>query len=195
MNYDDRLSLTFVTLWGATTYTGRNGETHDSLKNFTDNDIDLLKRSGIDYSYTKEAHKILNDVCDYFEATPRESLDIEYLHTESLRSHDVEESSRKQFLRNLHGQLSTAGRSCFDERMKDIHLTGSTGQGTTFREEVDFNDPAMIEAIIANTERACPNIRARTEEMERNNWIQEPTVEAITAPYKGADKIVNSGEN
>lgn len=194
MNNDDKLLLTFSTLWGEYTYTAPNGETHDSLKNFTDNDIELLKRSGIDYSYTKEAHKILNDVCDYFEATPRESLDIEYLHTEPLRSHDVEESSRKQFLRDLHGQLSTAGRSYFDERMKSVHLTGSTGQGFTFREGVDFNDPKMIDAIIANTERACPKIRAMTEKMERKNWIQEPTVEAITLPNKGADKIVGSGE-
>ena len=188
MDDDDRLSLTFVTLWGTTTYIGDNAEVLAQLDNFTDSDIDLIKRSSNDYSYTKEVHKILNDVCDYFEATPRESLDIEYLHTAPLRSHDIEESAKKQFMWNLYGQLSTTGKSYFDERMKDIHLTASVGRGTSIRETVDFNDPVMIDAIIVNTERACPIIRAMTEEMERNNYIEEPEMQGIFDNPKGVEK-------
>jgi hypothetical protein len=53
----------------------------------------------------------------------------------------------------------------------------------------NYNDPEMIEAIIASTERSCPRIRASIEKMERNNWIEEPTSTAIMdVSPKGVEK-------
>ena len=188
MNHDDRIRLTFMTLYGATTYVDATGKDHSDLDGYSANDIDLIKRSANDYSYTKEAYKILIDVCDYFEATPREDLDIQYLHSAPLRSHDIEESAKRQFLHDLYAQLSTRARAFFDEKMAGIHETASGGSGTSIREDVDCNDPYMRDAIIANTERACPIIRAGYERMVNDNWIQEPSSMAMEVGPYGSGK-------
>ncbi|MEQ8408694.1 MAG: hypothetical protein RKH07_10505 [Gammaproteobacteria bacterium] len=179
MNQDDRLRLTFSTFYGATTYVDATGKDHSDLDGFSANDIDLIKRSANDYSYTQEACKILLDVCDYFAATPKEDLDIQYLHSEPQRSHDVEEAARRQFMYDLYSQLSARAKDIFDAKMERIHETASTGHGSSIREDVDYNDPYMRDAIIANTERACARIRAHYERMESKNWIQAPSSEAI----------------
>lgn len=184
MNDDERLRLTFSTLWGITTYVGDNAEVLSQLDNFTNNDISLVKRSANDYSYTREARKILSDLCDYYDATPRESLDVEYLARAPLQSHDIEVSSKKQFLRNLYGELSIKGKSYFDQRMKDIHLTASTGNSYTYREEPDFTKPVMVNAIIDATGRTCVRIRENNERMERNNYIEDPEMTTIQVNLK-----------
>ncbi|PCI52520.1 MAG: hypothetical protein COB36_14890 [Alphaproteobacteria bacterium] len=189
MTGDERLLITFMTFHGATTYLDATGNVHSDIEGFSDNDIDLLRRSSNDYSYTKEVYKILNDVCDYYEATPKEDLDIEYLHSAPLSTNDLEESLKNQFLQNLYGQLSSGAKASFDQKMLRIHETSSGGRGSSYRQDVNYNDPEMIEAIIASTERSCPRIRASIEKMERNNWIEEPTSTAIMdVSPKGVEK-------
>lgn len=75
MDLDDRLNLTFMVLYGATTYVGKSND----LDPYSDADIDLIRRSSNDRSYTKESMQILVDACDYFERTPRKDMSISYL--------------------------------------------------------------------------------------------------------------------
>lgn len=188
MNDDDRLSLTFSTLWGITTYMGDNAEVLAQLDSFTDNDIDLIKRSTNDHSYAKESVQISLDLCDYVERTPREDISVTHLIEEGYRSHDLELENQKQFRRDLYAALSPNGKAAFDEKMENVHLTGSIGKGSTYRQSASEGVPDKDVYLDDFEQRVCKNIRRLHAEYVAKNWIEEPQMRAILIDSKKVDE-------
>ena len=175
MDYDDRLSLTFSGLYGATTYIGES----DTLDPYTDADIELIQRSSIDHSYAKKSVQISLDLCDYVERTPREDISVTYLIEEGYRSHDLELENQKQFLRDLYAALSPNGRAAFDEKMEIAHLTGSIGKGFTHRQPASDGVPDKDAYLDDFEQRVCKNVRRLHEEYVAKNWIEAPQMSAM----------------
>lgn len=176
MDFDDKLSLTFSALNGATTFTGESRE----LDPFIDNDIDLIKRSASDKSYIRDSVEMLIEACDYFDRTPREELSISYLMEAGQRAHNLELEKEKQFKRNLYDQLSPGAKAEFKTRIDNAHIAGSISRSDPIRanREQDMSD-ADKEAFINNFVRGCENIRKRASELAAKNWIEEPMVTSM----------------
>tara|TARA_B110000858_G_scaffold123794_2_gene141173 strand:- start:2391 stop:2939 length:549 start_codon:yes stop_codon:yes gene_type:complete len=182
MDFDDRLKLTFMVLYGATTYVGKS----DMLAPYNENDIDLIKRSTNDHSYVKESVQISLDLCDYVERTPREDISVTYLIEEGYRSHDLELENKKQFRRDLYAALSPNARADFDEKIETAQLTGDTGNGTTYRQPASDGVPDKEAYLDDYEQRVCKNVRKLHAEYVAKNWVEEPQMRAME--YRGVEK-------